>query len=113
MECLEAISSGSVKDGTLLYACVLEAQQTGQREQAISAMLRVLDKYNYGSPPGINLPALLRYESILLFRLSVVHQRRCTARLLIQEIESSIGGQSDNIDAICSLFDGGMQATLS
>ena len=60
MECLKAISSGSAKDGTLLYACVLEAQQIGQREQAISAMLSVLDKYNYGSPPGVNLPALLR-----------------------------------------------------
>ncbi|MCJ1432892.1 hypothetical protein MMC27_002250 [Xylographa pallens] len=90
VECLEAISSGSTRDGTLLYACVLEAQQTGQREQAISAMLRVLDKYNYGSPPGVNLAALLR----------------CTARLLMQEIESSLEGESPNIDAICSLFDG-------
>ncbi|MCJ1284476.1 hypothetical protein MMC26_003808, partial [Xylographa opegraphella] len=97
VECLEAISIGSTKDGTLLYACVLEAQQMGQREQAISAMVHVLDKYNYGSPPGVNLPALLR----------------CTARLLIQEIESSVGGDNSNIDAICSLFDGAVsQAKL-
>ncbi|MCJ1397829.1 hypothetical protein MMC11_001025 [Xylographa trunciseda] len=92
LECLEAIYSGSDKDATMLYACVLEAQQTGQREQAISAMLHVLDRYNYGSPPGINLPALLR----------------CTARLLIQEIESSTDRENPNIDAICKLFDGVM-----
>ena len=52
---------GSSNDATLLYACVLEAQHTGQIKQAISAMQLVLDKYNYESPPGVNLPALLRY----------------------------------------------------
>ena len=44
----------------MLYACVLEAQQTGQRRQVVAAMQRVLDKYSYDYPPGVHLPALLR-----------------------------------------------------
>ena len=89
-ECLEAIYQKCVDDAALLYACVLEAQQTGQRKQAISAMQRVLDKCNYGSPPGVNLPALLR----------------SIARLLIQELESATEQSDSTVDAICKVFEG-------
>jgi hypothetical protein len=59
-ECLDYICGSSTKDATLLYACVMEAQGTGDRKQAISALERVLDKYDYSAPAGIHLPALLR-----------------------------------------------------
>lgn len=89
-ECLENIYQQSAKDATLLYACVLEAQRTGQRAQAVSAMQLVLEKYNYGSPPAVNLPALLR----------------CTARLLIAGLEDPGSAADSAVDAVCNLFDG-------
>lgn len=59
-ECLDAVCQSSAKDVTLLYACVMEAQSAGNKRQAISALERVLDKYDYAAPTGIHLPALLR-----------------------------------------------------
>lgn len=38
----------------------MEAQKAGDKRQTTIALERVLDKYNYNAPPGINLPALLR-----------------------------------------------------
>lgn len=60
-QCLDTICCTSTKDATLLYACVLEAQRAGDRAQSIASMQRVLDKYDYGAPGGVHLPALLRY----------------------------------------------------
>ncbi|MCJ1472157.1 hypothetical protein MMC13_000804 [Lambiella insularis] len=88
--CLEAIYKNSAKDATLLYACVLEAQHNGQREQAISALQHVLDKYDYESPPGVNLPALLR----------------CMARLLVKDLDVSGPRAAPAIEAVCQLFEG-------
>jgi hypothetical protein len=59
-ECLDHICRSSAKDATLLYACVMEAQSAGDKKQAISALERVLDKYDCSAPTGIHLPALLR-----------------------------------------------------
>ena len=89
-ECLESIYKQSARDATLLYACVLEAQHAGQRSQAVSAMQLVLEKYNYSSPPGVNLPALLR----------------CTARLLIAGLGDPGSATDSAVDAVCKLFDG-------
>ena len=89
-ECLESIYQQSAKDATLLYACVLEAQQTGQRPQAVSAMQLVLEKHNYGSPPGVHLPALLR----------------CTARLLFADLEAPGSAADSAVEAVCKLFEG-------
>lgn len=41
-ECLRVISSSS-KDPTLLYACVLDAQQIGNRHLALAALQLVLE----------------------------------------------------------------------
>lgn len=57
---LDHICQSSAKDATLLYACVMEAQSAGDKRQAISALERVLEKYEYSAPAGIHLPALLR-----------------------------------------------------
>jgi hypothetical protein len=59
-ECLDYICRSSAKDATLLYACVMEAQSNGSKKQAINALERVLDKYDYSAPAGVHLPALLR-----------------------------------------------------
>lgn len=69
-ECLDVVCQHSTKDDTLLYACVLEAQQAGDKRQAVIALQKVLEKYGYGAPVGVHLPALLR----------------CTARLLLSEL---------------------------
>lgn len=59
-ECLDYICRTSVKDATLLYACVMEAQSAGSKRQVISALEKVLSKYEHSAPSGIHLPALLR-----------------------------------------------------
>jgi len=59
-ECLDSISCQPSKDATLLYACVLQAQQSGNKNQAIAALQRVLTTYNYDAPRGVHLPALMR-----------------------------------------------------
>jgi len=59
-ECLDYICRSSAEDATLLYACVMEAQSTGSKRQVISALEKVLDKYEHSAPAGIHLPALLR-----------------------------------------------------
>ncbi|KAI8934579.1 hypothetical protein NX059_008277 [Plenodomus lindquistii] len=59
-QCLAHVCQSSAKDATLLYACVMEAQSAGDKRQAITALERVLEKYDYSAPAGIHLPALLR-----------------------------------------------------
>ena len=59
-ECLDHVCRKSLKDATLLYACVLEGQSVGDKRQAIRALETVLDKYDYSTPARIHLPALLR-----------------------------------------------------
>lgn len=59
-ECLEKVSTVSTKDANLLYACVLDAQQVGNREQALRALQLVLEKHDYSAPNTIHLPSLLR-----------------------------------------------------
>lgn len=59
-ECLDHICRSSAKDATLLYACVMEAQSSGSKRQAISALGKVLDRYEHSAPAGVHLPALLR-----------------------------------------------------
>ena len=48
-ECLDRIFRASTKDATLLYACVLEAQQIGDQVQSIASLQRVLENYNYNA----------------------------------------------------------------
>ena len=60
IESLDKICTASQKDATLLYACVLEAQQAGDQAQMVTSLQRVLVKYEYSAPDGVHLPALLR-----------------------------------------------------
>jgi tRNA threonylcarbamoyladenosine modification (KEOPS) complex Pcc1 subunit len=67
MECLRTILKHADRDATYLYACALEAQRSQRRNIAVAALQALMDK----QPPGVHLPSLLR----------------CTARLLIAEID--------------------------
>ena len=86
-QCLSTICSSSTKDGTLLYACVLEAQRVGDQGQIITALQRVLEQFNYSTPPGVHLPALLR----------------CNARLLMRSIDNLT---KDDNESLCKVFEG-------
>ncbi|KAM0719528.1 hypothetical protein Q7P37_003658 [Cladosporium fusiforme] len=68
-QCLDVLTRNADKDQRYLYACVLEAQKSGNRAIAVAAFQALADQ----PPHGTQLPALLR----------------CTARLLMQEIEGS------------------------
>lgn len=67
-ESLRLIVKSADRTPNLLFACVLDAQQSDLRQMATSALLSVLDRRS----PGIHLPSLLR----------------CTVRLLISEVEA-------------------------
>lgn len=60
-DCLDVITQQSETDMTLLYASVLEAQKSGNRQQVILTLTRVCYKTNSNPPPGLHLLALLRY----------------------------------------------------
>ena len=60
-ECLDIICRQSSNDATLLYACVIEAQITGTKRQAIAALEKVLEGYSHSTPTDVHLPALLRF----------------------------------------------------
>jgi hypothetical protein len=88
-ECLDTICSVSDKDTTLLYACVLEAQQVGDQSQILILLQQVLQKYNYDAPNETRLPTLLR----------------CTARLLIREVDNPASEVANAVDDICKIFE--------
>lgn len=59
-QCLDNICNDSMKDQSLLLACVIDAQETGRKEQVIHALRKVLDKYDGRNTRTVHLPALLR-----------------------------------------------------
>ncbi|KAF2114687.1 meiosis protein SPO22/ZIP4 like-domain-containing protein [Lophiotrema nucula] len=89
-ECLDEVCRKSSKDATLLYACVVEAQNGGDRRQSIAALKKVLDKYDYAAPAGIHLPALLR----------------CTTRMLSLELIKDDHLDTETVEELCKVFDG-------
>lgn len=85
-DCFEMIANNSSQDPKLLYGCVLEAQQSGNRPEAIRALQAVLAKCSTGGLSDVHLPSLLR----------------CTLRL--QTSELSVSPSSDAVDAVCVSF---------
>ncbi|KAF1808565.1 SPO22-domain-containing protein [Eremomyces bilateralis CBS 781.70] len=88
-ECLDKICRQSHKDKTLLFACVADAQETGEKSQAIHALHKVLEKYDYKSPGGVHLPALLR----------------CTIRLISGEIFDDLKKNSILLEDLCYTYE--------
>lgn len=97
--CLERVYEAASKDATLLYACVLDAQQVGHKALTIAALQMVLQKYEYNAPPSIHLPSLLR----------------CMIRLVLSQMESAESRKDIDapsaIEQLCRLFDGGASIT--
>lgn len=89
-ECLDVVCSTSGKDATLLYACVLEAQQASDKKQVLFALQKVLERYGYNAPKGIHLPALLR----------------CATRLLRAEIAGQDTPSDQAMGDLCKVFEG-------
>lgn len=95
-ECLQMISSSS-KEPTLLYACVLDAQQLGNKPQALLALHLVLEKQDYDTPITVHLPSLIR----------------CTIGLTSAILDGSENTAEDstdqetNVEKLCFLFERG------
>ncbi|KAL1391665.1 meiosis protein SPO22/ZIP4 like-domain-containing protein [Phyllosticta capitalensis] len=89
-ECLDVVCSQSGADATILYACVMDAQGAEDKQSTILALQKVLEKYDYSPPSGVHLPALLR----------------CTARMLVNEIEVPNSPHDDLMDQLENLFHG-------
>lgn len=94
-ECLHLVSRSSTKDASLLYACVLDAQHTGNKSQAVDALHLVLEKHA-NATSRINLPSLLRI----------------TIKLTVSLIEDSKDAHDSHdtqsvIDRVCKLFEAG------
>lgn len=60
-ECLDGISKVREDDSRLLYACVLEAQKSGNRLQVVRALSAAHNSSTSAITPGLHLPTLLRY----------------------------------------------------
>jgi hypothetical protein len=95
-ESLERVYQSSNQDPNLLYACVLDAQQAGDKKMATEALQLILQKHGYNAPPSIHMPALLR----------------CTIRLLISERDTldsqkNVEDKRKTAEQLCKLFEGG------
>ncbi|KIW01266.1 uncharacterized protein PV09_07305 [Verruconis gallopava] len=95
-ECLNIVAMHADKDSTRLYACVLDAVELGDGQQAYLALKKALEAYEKGVTNGVHLPALLR--------------------CMIRTIEPSTRSSADNgheieqaIESICSVFETAVQ----
>jgi hypothetical protein len=95
-ECLDLIYQSSSTDPSLLYACILDAQQVGNAELALASLLLVLRKHEYNAPPTVNMPALLRATI-----------RLTTTRLEVAGNSEDSSGEKKLIEQLCMLFEGG------
>jgi hypothetical protein len=100
-ENLEIISSATTKDPTLLYACCLDAQQSGNKLQTIAALQLVLEKYGYSAPSTIHLPSLLRTTIKLMVTLPQEPQYSATS----DDVEVSV-------EKLCKAFEGGKNSRI-
>ncbi len=62
-ECFDSIFRRGGKDSKYLYACILDAQETGNEKQARDGLKRVLESYDSWALNGVKLAALIRFVS--------------------------------------------------
>ncbi len=90
--CIEGISKAP-EPLEYLYACCLDAQEARNKEYAIEALSKLLEKNAHSTSCPVHLPALLR----------------CTIRLMVKDLE----GQEDEADhreaveKLCEVFNEG------
>jgi hypothetical protein len=90
MESLMVVTRKSDKDPTYLYACVIEAQKSSMRHMGVAALQAIIAQ----RPQGINLAALLR----------------CTARLLITELEAAGQDQNEVATQVIDIFENAVRS---
>jgi hypothetical protein len=98
-ECLEKINQSSNDDASILYACVMDAQQVGNKTQSLAALQILIQKFDFGPPEGVHMPALLR----------------CTIRLLISQLEAPDVTKipSDDVAGqLCKMFEAGKEILI-
>ena len=100
-ECLQIISSSSSKDPKLLYACVLDAQQTGDKPQTLAALQLVLERFSYGAPSSIHLPSLLRLTIGLIMTSTD-----------ISKVVKGLPEADETVEKLCRIFEGGKAVCL-
>lgn len=88
---LQAVMNCADRDPTFLYACVLDAQQSGMRTIAVAALQAILDK----QPARIHLPSLLR----------------CTARLLVGELDAKETVDDEAMEKLVCVFENAAGST--
>jgi hypothetical protein len=84
-ECLESLVKNVDREPRYLYACVLEAQQSGNRAMAVAAFQALVNQ----PPNGVQLPALFR----------------CTARLLMEEVGEQSQAKAEATSELVHLFE--------
>lgn len=94
-ESLGKVYDVSSQDSTLLYACVMDAQDVGDKTMALQALQMVLEKYSHNVQSSVHIPALLRV----------------TIRLSNSQLESpdkiSEDDSSQTVKGLCKLFEAG------
>ncbi|KAJ9210312.1 hypothetical protein DTO166G4_8087 [Paecilomyces variotii] len=73
---------------TYILACIMEAQQSGNRQQAVVALKQLLDTLDHNDSKQIHLPALLR----------------CTTRLLASNLEDETH-ELETPEYLCQIFE--------
>lgn len=99
VQALDKVYAHAKKDATLLYACVLDAQQNGDKQITIKALQMVLEKYEYSAPDGVHMPALIR----------------CTIRLLTSQLEAKDVEDDKKpglVEELCRLLDGAARKAM-
>lgn len=96
-ECLQAICSAtkSTQDLTLLYACVLDAQQLGNKTETLAGLQLVLENSQFNSQTAVHLPSLLRLTISLM------------AALLEENPGHGDQSAKPTIDRLCAAFEKG------
>ncbi|KAK0108478.1 hypothetical protein ONS95_003281 [Cadophora gregata] len=98
-ECLQIISSTSNDDPKLMYACVLDAQQAGNKSHTLNALQHVLEKSTYETT-SVNLASLLRL----------------TITLTVQALDEASKKQNNSaefeatLEKLCTMYEKGSAA---
>ncbi|POS85724.1 hypothetical protein EPUL_000909 [Erysiphe pulchra] len=93
VECLHKISSATVNNQSLLYACCLDSQKIGNKPQLLVTLQLVLDKFRYETPSNCHLPSLLR---LTIGLMTEMHD---------DAVKSGIGPELNIVEKLCEAFE--------
>lgn len=93
-QCIEKLSAVSPKEPKFLYACCLEAQQSGSKACALQALKTLANEHGLRKKGEIHFPALLR----VIIRLQIN---------LLNEGDLVDSEHERLVDDLCNVFEGG------